>query len=1115
MKKISIIMPVYNGKEFIGESIKSILNQTYKNFEFIIINEYGSNDGCKQIIEKYAERDNRIILIQNTKREGIAESLNIGIRNATGEYIARMDADDISLPKRLEVQYNYLEEHQDIGLCGIQPTFFGTQEMNWNVSLDSNFIKHAIFFYSPCVHPTIMFRKSIIEEHKIYYNKKYTASEDYDFLAKFAKVSLIDNINDPTLFKYRLHSSNATNTQNNIGLVNYSEIMDSLFKSELKLNFSKEEIELLNCHVSLNKFIGKELLENYIKLDILLKKILVASFYSSKYDVNMMFNVLKKRFYEAKNTLENKNDKEYGELINFYLSTSIFNYNDFSSEFIIEKVKNHHPKISVLLPVYNSEDYILDSLLSIIHQDFKDFEIIILYEYGIKDNTLKYINIINDSRIKIVKNDKKLGLAASLNEGIKIAKGKYIARMDSDDLSTTNRFKLQYELLEENPKIDICSSWQKHFGPDYIWIHKSPYEDEKIKALLLFECCICHSTVMFRREKFIKNNLFYRTDIRQEDYELWCRATDYCNFAIIQEILGYYRLHSSNITSQDLSTVSDSQTNIIKRNLQKIHVNCSNFRDEVYVGFEYLYDDIPGLKEEADNLFRIIQKNNKKYKVYDEEALNYAIEKRKKWINKEEEKEIKKPHQKNNYKYYIKKMLYPLYKKFKFRVIDISNDQIEKNLNNYYKIQNIENELNSLKSNEYVLKNRINELEAIISKQTSIIDKTIIEYNKYEKGDVIKAAFIMQAASFWPSFESIYNELLLDMRFDLKIFLIDEKEKEQSQFASCAEFLKNNNIDYEILTIAKLKKFNPHIAFIQTPYDKWHRSDEFSSINIKRLGIRLIYIPYGIEFAGTDESINLQFGTKFYENMWRIYTINTETKEKYCIYSNMRAEKIKVFGNPKFDGLHNKHCLTNIDFKTMANGRKIVLLKIHFPNIRREKDEVVLYSPNMNVYLDLLKNLNKFSNYFFIIMPHPKLKDYSYIDGVKELCDLLNEKNNNYFVFNEDDYRQPLYEADYFISDRSSIAIEMANFEKPILFLENDKNIEKFLPGFRKLFDAYEKGNSYKDIEKFLLNIEKDNSKKISFTAVYNEVVPYHDGKIGKRIVDDIYNTLNSDNINK
>jgi len=116
--KVSIVMSVYNAQKYLDEAIESILNQTYSNFEFIIIND-GSTDKSLEIIENYAKKDSRIIVI-NRENKGLIYSLNEGIRKANGKYIARMDADDISLPQRLEKQVEFMEKNKNIGICGTQ-----------------------------------------------------------------------------------------------------------------------------------------------------------------------------------------------------------------------------------------------------------------------------------------------------------------------------------------------------------------------------------------------------------------------------------------------------------------------------------------------------------------------------------------------------------------------------------------------------------------------------------------------------------------------------------------------------------------------------------------------------------------------------------------------------------------------------------------------------------------------------------------------------------------------------------------------------------------------------------------------------------------------------------
>ncbi len=114
--KLSVIMPVYNGQDFVSKAIESILGQTFSDFEFIIIND-GSTDRTLKILESYQKKDKRIVLL-NQENKGIAKSLNRGIAKAKGDYIARQDADDISFPDRLRNQVEFLDNNKDVGFLG-------------------------------------------------------------------------------------------------------------------------------------------------------------------------------------------------------------------------------------------------------------------------------------------------------------------------------------------------------------------------------------------------------------------------------------------------------------------------------------------------------------------------------------------------------------------------------------------------------------------------------------------------------------------------------------------------------------------------------------------------------------------------------------------------------------------------------------------------------------------------------------------------------------------------------------------------------------------------------------------------------------------------------------
>lgn len=159
------------------------------------------------------------------------------------------------------------------------------------------------------------------------------------------------------------------------------------------------------------------------------------------------------------------------------------------------------PVVSVLMPTYNAEKYLKEAIDSILNQTFTDFEFLIIDDNS-KDKTKKIIGKYNDKRIKLIKGPQK-GLAAALNCGIKKAQGKYIARMDADDISLPARFEKQVNYLEAHPEITVLGTWQEHFGR-WNFIHKAKATHEECKAELLFNCDLCHSTLMFRKEDFTK-----------------------------------------------------------------------------------------------------------------------------------------------------------------------------------------------------------------------------------------------------------------------------------------------------------------------------------------------------------------------------------------------------------------------------------------------------------------------------------------------------------------------------------------------------------------------------------------------------------------------------------
>ena len=208
------------------------------------------------------------------------------------------------------------------------------------------------------------------------------------------------------------------------------------------------------------------------------------------------------------------------------------------------------PICSVVMAVYNGEETLTEAIESILSQTLIEFEFIIVDDAS-TDHTELIIKSYDDPRIRYVKNNKNKYLGPSLNEGIKIANGKYIVRMDADDISYCNRLMMQYEFMEANPSIGIAGSWADIFG---LISGELIYETNnfEIKLKLLFECHILHPSIIIRKSLIDNNKLFYDPVLQHsEDYDLFVRAFKLTDFANINQKLINYR---STITSETRET---------------------------------------------------------------------------------------------------------------------------------------------------------------------------------------------------------------------------------------------------------------------------------------------------------------------------------------------------------------------------------------------------------------------------------------------------------------------------------------------------------------------------------------------------------------------------------
>ena len=210
--KISIIMSVYNGEEYLAETLDSICNQTFKDWELIAINDC-STDTTLSILEKYASSDERIKIYTNEVNLRLPKSLNKGLSLARGKYIARMDADDICLENRFEMQYKFMEEHPDVSLssCRFMTLKNGVLSSGGGGErYDSEFLKARLLLTNPILHPGVIAKADVMKELK--YNTEVTCTEDLELWTRFMKAGYKIQVQTEYLMIYRLHDKQITKT---------------------------------------------------------------------------------------------------------------------------------------------------------------------------------------------------------------------------------------------------------------------------------------------------------------------------------------------------------------------------------------------------------------------------------------------------------------------------------------------------------------------------------------------------------------------------------------------------------------------------------------------------------------------------------------------------------------------------------------------------------------------------------------------------------------------------------------------------------------------------------------------------------------------------------------
>lgn len=284
------------------------------------------------------------------------------------------------------------------------------------------------------------------------------------------------------------------------------------------------------------------------------------------------------------------------------------------------------PRVTILLPMRNVAPYVGEAVDSLLSQEFRDFELLILDDAS-TDESVAVVGSRRDDRIRLVKNETRLKLAGALNRGLDLARGEYVARMDADDISCRERLGRQVGFLDAHPDIGICGTSARTFGVRPHRTYREPSDHPRIKAKTLFDTPFVHPTVMIRRAALAGNRYdvdFYPT----EDFELWSRMIWSVTGANLPDVLLRYRVHAESMTGAEWTDMDRQACRIVRRSLDRLGLGATDeaaaFHRKIGRGRSYSCGSLEELGR-ADAWLRRLAETNERTAAYDREALRSEI----------------------------------------------------------------------------------------------------------------------------------------------------------------------------------------------------------------------------------------------------------------------------------------------------------------------------------------------------------------------------------------------------------------------------------------------------------------------------------------------------------
>jgi glycosyltransferase involved in cell wall biosynthesis len=525
MTLVSVILPVRNGAADLPKAIDTILAQTFTDFELIVVND-GSTDGTAAVLD--AIRDPRVRVVHQ-ENAGLARALNCGISLARGRYIARQDHDDWAKPTRLEKQVTFMEANPDCALLGTCAEIWVGDEPTQRVHdfpAEDAALRFELLFHNPFVHSSVMMRRSALDAVGGYStDRARQPPEDYELWSRLARRYKVANLPER--------------------LTIYREVPASA--SRTGVNPFQERVVLISAENLAAAVSATELAANHRDIPALIHR--AYHRVSPHPDIDAMCRVIERAGagIEAIPPSCDLSQCVATQIKN--LRHALHNYRMYQLiHDNVPKLNKSHaegvpPLVSVVLAVRNGGIDLPKAINSILTQTFTDLELIVVND-GSTDTTAAVLDKIDDPRVRVLHQENK-GCAQAANEGISLARGRYVARLDHDDLAKPTRLEKQVAFMEANPDCALVGTWAE------IWVkdkpteraHDFPLDDAALKFELLFHNPFVQSSVLIRKSALDAVGRYCTDPARQppEDYELWSRLARHYKVANLPERLTIYR----------------------------------------------------------------------------------------------------------------------------------------------------------------------------------------------------------------------------------------------------------------------------------------------------------------------------------------------------------------------------------------------------------------------------------------------------------------------------------------------------------------------------------------------------------------------------------------------